>query len=55
MDAQEAELIARVMDTLSQQIGNLAPGKHRNFYSEYDQAWRILRKYEQSAPQREDK
>ena len=47
MTKQEAELIQKVIDTLSQRIGDVAPGKHTNFYADYNEASTILRKYQE--------
>lgn len=41
----EAQLLFDVLETLSQQIGNVAPGAHEGFYADYDKAWGILRRY----------
>jgi hypothetical protein len=41
---EEAQLVYRVLDTLSQKIGAVAPGAHHNFYSEYNEAWGILQR-----------
>lgn len=51
MSEEEAQLIYRVLDTLSQKIGNVAPGRHQNFYAEYNEAWSILRREGAVSPQ----
>ena len=44
MTADEAQLLYRVLDTLSQRIGDVAPAGHTDFYAEYNEAWAILKR-----------
>lgn len=44
MSRLESDLILRVIETLSQRIGDVAPGAHKNFYAEYNEAFSILRR-----------
>ena len=45
MTKDEADLLTRVLDTLSQRVGDVAPGAHTDFYAEYNEAFGICGRY----------